>query len=714
MTTLLLAIEWTLPLKSPVLIFSLVLFIILFAPLLLARLRIPGIIGLILAGVAIGPNGFNLLLRDASIQLFGTVGLLYIMFLAGLEIDLKDFKKNRNKSLVFGAFTFLIPMALGTVVSLYLFHFNMASSILLASMFASHTLLAYPIASRYGVSKALSVNVTVGGTIITDTLALLVLAVIAGSTKGELNQAFWIKLSVSVLIFGSVVLLTFPYLARWFFKKFEDAVSQYIFTLAMVFLAAFLAEVAGIEGIIGAFLAGLALNRLIPHTSALMNRLEFVGNALFIPFFLIGVGMLVDLKVLFQGPQALFVAATMTVVATLAKWLAAYFTQKSFGMQRVERQMMFGLSNAQAAATLAAVLVGYNLGLLNEQVLNGTIVMILVTCLISSFAVERASRQLALQEQPSASDGAEDATEERFLVPLSNPENVAPLMQLAVLIKDPKSKLPLYALTVTREEDEDGNKAMAASKKLLEKAEIAAAATDHRVETLSRMDVNVTNGIVYTAREKAVSSIIIGWNPKPQVVDKFFGSIMDNLLKRTEQMVWVYRTLQPLNTIRRILLVVPENAEFEPGFLAWLRTFKQLSKQTNAKVLLYSHANFAETLRNLGQNKATNFDFEQRDFTEWEDFLIISRDIQVNDLLVVVSARKGTLSCQPVLEKIPNQLGKYFENTPFVIIYPAWKGYAEANANLQIDATMPSPIQENLDRIEKVGKLVKKALGGGE
>ncbi len=710
MSALLLVIEWSLPLKSPVLIFSLVLFIILFAPLLLARLRIPGIIGLILAGVAIGPNGLNVLLRDASIQLFGTVGLLYIMFLAGLEIDLKDFKKNRNKSLAFGAFTFLIPMSLGTLVSLYLFHFNMASSILLASMFASHTLLAYPIASRYGVSKTMSVNVTVGGTIITDTLALLVLAVIAGSANGELNQTFWVRLSVSVLLFGLVVLAGFPYLARWFFKKFEDAVSQYIFTLALVFLAAFLAELAGIEGIIGAFLAGLALNRLIPHTSALMNRIEFVGNALFIPFFLLGVGMLVDLRVLFQGPEALFVAATMTVVATLAKWLAAFFTQKTFGMMAVERQMMFGLSNAQAAATLAAVLVGFQLGLLNEQVLNGTIVMILITCLISSFAVERASRKMALLEA-NDQENSEAVEGERILVPLSNPENVESLLELAVMVKDPLSRNQLFALTVTRE-DTQVEQGLLASKKLLEKAAKVAAASAHRVETLNRMDMNVTNGIVYATRENNITHLVIGWNPKPQVADKFFGSIMDNLLKRTEQAVMVYRGTQPLSTIRRILVVVPENVEFEPGFVGWVKTVLHLVKQTSAKAKFFGSPGFIEKLTQLSKQKKFNFDFSAETFTEWDDFLVLSREVTANDLLVVVSARKGTLSYQPALDKVPNQLGKYFQDISFAIIFPEWKGYADGNSLLQLDATMPSPIQENLDRIEKVGKLVKKAFGG--
>ncbi|MDP2187541.1 MAG: cation:proton antiporter [Sphingobacteriaceae bacterium] len=709
---MLLTIEWTLPLKNPVLIFSLVLFIILFAPIILNKLRIPGIIGLILAGVAIGPNGFNLLLRDASIELFGTVGLLYIMFLAGLEIDLKDFKKNRNKSIVFGLFTFLIPMGLGTVAGYYFLSFSMPSSILLASMFASHTLLAYPIASRFGVSKSLPVNVTVGGTIITDTLALLVLAVIAGSTQGELDQVFWIRLSVSVLIFGSVVLLGFPIIGRWFFKKFEDNVSQYIFVLAMVFLGAFLAELAGIEGIIGAFLAGLALNRLIPHTSPIMNRIEFVGNALFIPFFLIGVGMLVDLRVLFKGPNALIVSATMIVVAMLAKWLAAFFTQLTFKLSRTDRQMIFGLSNAQAAATLAAVLVGYRLKLLNEDVLNGTILMILVTCLVSSFAVERAARKMAVLEQndtetPDVDEG------ERILVPLANPDSVDSLMELAVLIKEPANKRPIFALSVLNEAN-SGPAALAASYKVLERAAKIGAATDNRVEMLTRVDVNITNGIVYAAKENKISEIIIGWNPKPLVVDKFFGSIMENLLRRTEQTIVVSRAVQPNNTIKRLLVVVPQHAEFEPGFMVWLRLIRHFVKQTGSKLLFYGSPQLEERLLQVSKHKKTAFDFQFSPFLDWEDFLVLGREVQKNDLFMVISARKGTLSHQALLDKVPSQLSKYFQDNSFTIVFPELKGYNAAASNLQLDASMPSPIQENIERISKVGKYVKKAFGSGE
>ena len=384
-------LDFSLPLKNPVIIFSLVLFIILFAPILLNKLKIPHIIGLILAGIIVGPHGLNLLLRDSSMVLFGTVGLLYIMFTAGLEIDLEEFKKNRQKSMVLGLFTFIIPITIGSVTAYYLLGFSKPSSILLASLFASHTLLAYPIASRYGISRIRSVTMAIGATIITDILALLVLATVAGSTKGEIGASFWIRLTVLSLIFAGIVFFIFPFIARWFFKKFDDNISQYIFVLALVFLGSFLAEAAGLEAIIGAFLSGLTLNRFIPQKSALMNRINFVGNALFIPFFLIGVGMLIDFSVLFKGLAALKVAGVMIVLAIATKFLAAWVTQKSFKLSTDERRMMFGLSVARVGASLAIVLVGYNIilgetttgepiRLLNEDVLNGTILMILVTC----------------------------------------------------------------------------------------------------------------------------------------------------------------------------------------------------------------------------------------------------------------------------------------------------------------------------------------------
>lgn len=359
-----------LPITDPTWVFFLVLIIILFAPMILGRLHIPHIIGMILAGVLIGEHGFHVLDRDSSFELFGKVGLYYIMFLAGLEMDMEDFKKNRMKSVVFGLLTFLIPMALGIWSSMSMLGYGFLTAVLLASMYASHTLIAYPIISRYGLSRLRSVNITIGGTAITVTLALIILAVIGGMFKGTVDGLFWVFLVAKVAFLGFLIIFFFPRIGRWFFRKYDDSVMQFVFVLAMVFLGGGLMEFVGMEGILGAFLAGLVLNRLIPHVSPLMNRLEFVGNALFIPYFLIGVGMIIDVRSLFTGGEALKVAVVMTVVATFSKWLAAWITQKIYRMQPNERSMIFGLSNAQAAATLAAVLIGHEIIMENLSLIH--------------------------------------------------------------------------------------------------------------------------------------------------------------------------------------------------------------------------------------------------------------------------------------------------------------------------------------------------------
>jgi Kef-type K+ transport system membrane component KefB len=460
--------EIALPLTNPVLKFLLLLLVMLFVPIFFSKIKIPPLLGLIIAGAFLGQNGTNLLERDSSIILSGTAGLLYIMFLAGLEMDLKEFRKNSQKSIVFGLFTFLIPMTLGVLSSIYILNFSVLTSVLLASMFASHTLIAYPMVSKLGVSKNRAVTVTIGGTLITDTLALLVLAVIVGMTKGKVDATFWIKLVISLLIFGFTVLFIFPLIARSFFKRFHDNVSQYIFVLFIVFLGAFLAELAGIEPIIGAFLSGISLNRLIPHTSPLMNRIEFVGNAIFIPFFLIGVGMLIDYKVFFKDFETIKVGTIMIIVATLSKYLAAYFTQKTYKFTLDERRVIFGLSNAQAAATLAAVLVGYNIEigktqtgemirLLNENVLNGTILMILVTCTIASFIAQKGAKNIALAENDLSKTKEETQNEllkrvslqqERILIPVGNIQTTDELINLSILIKSAQNKKNLYALSI--------------------------------------------------------------------------------------------------------------------------------------------------------------------------------------------------------------------------------------------------------------------------
>ena len=701
--------DFNLPITDPTWIFLLVLLIILFAPMVLGRLRIPHIIGMILAGVVIGEHGFNILARDSSFELFGKVGLYYIMFLAGLEMNMGDFKKNRGKAVVLGLLAFVIPMALGFITNMTVLKYGFITSVLLASMYASHTLVAYPIVIRYGVSRHRSVSIAVGGTAVTDTLTLLVLAVIGGLFKGESSEMFWLWLVVKVIFLGFLIIFFFPRIGRWFFRKYDDNVMQFIFVLAMVFLGAGLMEFVGMEGILGAFLAGLVLNRLIPHVSPLMNHLEFVGNALFIPYFLIGVGMLIDIKILFGHGDALKVAVVMTTVALASKWIASWLTQKIYKMKAIERELMFGLSNAQAAATLAAVLVGYNIilpsgeRLLNEDVLNGTIVLILFTCIISSFATERAARKLAMNE---AQLDAEDKKNipEKILIPVANPETIEELINLSLVIRDSKQRNNLMALNVIND-NSSSEQSESRGKRNLERAAMIAASADVSLTQISRYDLNIASGIIHTAKEYEVTDVIIGLHRKVNIVDSFFGNLADSLLKGLHREVMIAKFLMPVNTLRRIIIAVPPKAEYEAGFQKWVGHFCRMASILGCRAHFFANEQTLGYLQQLVKNKygLTMTDFSHLD--DWDDLLLLTGQVNYDHLLVIISARRGSISYDTAFEKLPAQLGKYFSNNSLVILYPdQWGEPQEA-----LSFSNPRGSNES-QHYEKVGKWFYKWL----
>ena len=671
----------TLPLTDPVLKFLLILVIILAAPLLLNKLRIPHLLGLIIAGAIIGPNGFNLVLRDSSIILSGTAGLLYIMFLAGLEIDLGDFKKNKWKSLTFGMYTFLVPMALGTLVGLYVLNFSMLTSVLLASMFASHTLIAYPIISKLGITKDKAVGITVGGTMITDTLALLVLTVIVEMAVGDVDDWFWYRLGAAIILFFAFVMIVFPIVGRWFFKRCEDNVSQYIFVLVMVFLGAYLAELAGLESIIGAFLAGMALNRLIPSTSPLMNRVEFVGNAIFIPFFLIGVGMLIDYRAFFTNWDTIKVGAVMIVVATVAKFVAAWLTQKTFRMSEDQRRVIFGLSNAQAAATLAAVMVGYNvilgetpagepIRLLNESVLNGTILMILVTCTMASFSAQKGAHNIAMNDVSEEKEGTGEH-QERILIPVSYEKNVTELVNLSTAIKSKKNKNGLFALNVINNQASD-DKAFKQSKKVLNMAVTTASATDNVLQDLLRYDLNVANAIISVIKEQGITDLVLGLHQGKGVVSSFLGNMTEAILGQSNVTTLIYRPIQPIATVKRHLVVVPARAEKEVGFPMWVNKVWNIIHNSGAKAVFYASEDTMVYLKEMYKKRPIEAEFSS--FDDWDDFLIMSREIKSDDTLWVVMSRRERLSYHANMSRIPNYLNKYFQSNSFVLVYPIQAG----------------------------------------
>ncbi len=661
--------EFQTPFGNSVLIFSLILSIILLAPIILNRFKIPGIIGLILSGMIIGPYGLLLIQKNSAVDLFSTIGLLYIMFIAGLELDMNEFNKHKHKSLVFGVLTFLFPFAIGLPVCYYLLGYGFSTSVLISSMFATHTLIAYPIVNRLGIAKNQAVAVTVGGTILTDTAVLLILAIIAGTSSGAATSNLWMRLSISIISFGAIVYFVIPRVASWFFRRLEDEKNaHFIFVLLVVFTTAFLAELAGLEPIIGAFAAGLSLNRLIPHTSSLMNRIEFVGNALFIPFFLISVGMLIDFRVLTNGPGALIVAVTLTLVALVGKYVAAQLTGKIFKYSKEQRSLIFGLSTAHAAATLAVILVGYNLGIIDDEVLNGTIVLILISCIVASFVTEKAGKQVVLHMDNEPVQVVSKV--QRVLVPIANPQTMEKLIDFSMVIKNPKDFSPILGLTVVKDDDQAQTRLLQ-SRKLLDKAILYAASADQQIEIMSTIDRNVTSGIKRIATEKFITDIVAGWSPQKNLADIIFGQTFDRLVKQTNQTIFITRFAMPLNVHNNIRLICPYFAEREPGFYNWLSSMFRAASQLGTGIQLYGPQDVERSIREFAAANKVAVAVEYRGNLDLGDVALLVSKVQPLDMIVLVSSREGGISYTPALDVLPRKMSRYFENNSLVFIYPA-------------------------------------------
>jgi Kef-type K+ transport system membrane component KefB/mannitol/fructose-specific phosphotransferase system IIA component (Ntr-type)/nucleotide-binding universal stress UspA family protein len=659
----------SLPITDPVLIVAVSALIFLLAPLLMQRLRLPGLIGLILAGAVVGPNALNLLDRSNTIVLLGTVGLLYLMFMAGIEIDLHEFKRYRYRSLTFGAITFLLPQTIGTAVMLAV-GYDLPTSILIASMFASHTLVAYPIALRFGIGKNQAVTTTVGGTIITDTAALLVLAVIAASTEGALDAAFWTRLAIGLAIYGVAVWLGLPRLARWFFRSERTgAVAEYVFVFAALFAGSYLAEVAGVEAIVGAFLVGLALNRLIPEQSVLANRIHFVGDAIFIPFFLVSVGMLVDVRVMLGGLRAWEVMLAMTFTVSATKAAAAWLTGRLFRYSRDEWWTMFGLSVPQAAATLAAALIGVQIGLFDDAVLNGTIMMILVTCILGPWLVERHGRGIALEAErrPQAISGGPG----RILVPMANPVTADALMDLALAMRESDADHPIFPLTVVPDDPERSEEHIALAEKMLSHAVAYASALDVPVTPVTRIDHNFANGITRGALETRSTTVVIGWDARRTTRQRIFGTVLDQLLEQTRQNVIVAKLGHPLNTTRRFVLLIPRGSDRIPGFFDMVRAIKLMSNRLGVEIRGYVVGGRAETYDRHLTSVKPDVPVVIEALQTWAQVpLMLPKAVGPDDLVVLMSARRGAVSWDPALERLPALLAEQTAET-FLVVYPS-------------------------------------------
>jgi Kef-type K+ transport system membrane component KefB/mannitol/fructose-specific phosphotransferase system IIA component (Ntr-type)/nucleotide-binding universal stress UspA family protein len=693
----------SLPFTDPVLIVALAMTIFLVVPLLFERMRVPGIIGLIVVGAAVGPNGLGLLARDETIVLLGTVGLLYLMFMVGLELDLHEFNRYRNRSIAFGTLSFAIPAALGVAVGVAL-GYSLLSALLLGSAFASHTLLAYPIASRLGIVRNEAVTTTLGGTILTEVLALLLLAGVANAAGGSMGAGFLVKLLVPFAVYVAVVFLAVPRLGRWFFRNVgTDASTEFVFVMAVLFTIAYAAHAAGVEPIVGALLAGLALNQLIPEQGLLMRRIHFAGNAIFIPFFLLSVGMLVNVWAL-NTPRAWAIAIALSLGVTLSKWLAAKVAEKAFGYTPEEGWTVFGLSVPHAAGTLAIVLVGYEVGLLDQTEVNGVVLVILVTCLVGPWAVERYGRLVALGEERRPYDPSE--APRRVLIPLANPATAETLLDLAFIVRGTGNPEPVHPLMVVPDYGEQTEAEVAEAERTLAHAVLYAASAEVPVVPLTRVDRNVASGIARGIAETRSSTVVVGWDGRRSAAREIFGSVLDRVLEETRQMVLVARLGHPLGTTTRVVLVLPPAVEHHPGFMEAVRTVKTIAAGVGASVValpIRGDAHLREVYAAAGGPSVPAAWEEVRDWGALRPEL--EGRLRREDLVMVVSARRGTLPWHPRLERIPAWLAELVPQS-FILLYPPEiepgtdrAGAAEAVAPTRVLEIGPIPLDAALRRL---------------
>ena len=700
------------PITDPTLIFFVVLLIVLFAPIIMGKLRIPHIIGMVLAGIVVGKYGLNILERDSSFELFGRVGLYYIMFLAALEMDMEGMKKNKSRLLIYGLLTCFVPFTLTYLMSIHLLHYSTKSSLLLSCIMASNTLIAYPIVSRYGLQQKPSVTLSVGSSMLSLLIALVILAGLVASFGEHDGILFWIFFAAKFAAYCGFMIFLIPRLTRWFLRRYSDAVMQFIFVMAMLFMSAALSQIVGIEGVFGAFFASLILNRYIPHISPLMNRLEFIGNALFIPYFLIGVGMLINVNLLFQGGHILWVIFCIVFFGTLGKAIAAYAACLGFRLPLSSGHMMFGLTSAHAAGSIAMVMVGMNIligpntYLVNDDMLNGVVIMILFTCIISSLLTDWSSQKIVLRDKelPEAED-EKKGNDEKILIPVRYPEYADNLMDLALLVRNQKLNRGLVCLNVVYD-DKDMRYNQEQGRQLLDHCSQLAAATDVMTQTQVRIAANIANGIKHAFNEFQCSEIIIGMHMHPERSPKFWGEFHQSLFNGLSRQIIMARVIQPLNTIRRIQVAVPSRAEFEPGFYRWLERLSRMAGNLDCRIQFHGRTETLALINEYIQNRHHEVRADYALMNHWNEMPQLAAQISNDHMLVVITARKGTVSYKTALERLPEEITRFFSGTNLMIIFPDQYGDSSGD---QLTFAEPQH-QEEISAYEAFSQWIRKKM----
>ena len=663
------------PITNPTLIFLVVLLVILAAPIVMGKLRIPHIIGMVLAGVMLGKYGFDILERDKSFEILGKVGLYYILFLASLEMDMEGLKKNMRRIGIFGMLTFLIPASMMYLVGIFILQYHHSTSLLLSCIMASNTLIAYPIVARYGLQRKPSVTLSVGGSMLSLLLSLVVLAALEAAQDKTVDILFWFLFLAKFIVYCTIVILIIPRLSRWFLRRYSDAVMQYTFVMSMMFMSAALSEAVGIDGIFGAFMAGLILNRYIPRLSALMNRIEFIGNALFIPYFLIGVGMLINVRLLFDGGNIIWIVLCFVFFGTFGKAVAAYVACIGFRMPLSSGHMTFGLTCAHAAGAIAMVMVGMEteiapgVSMVNDDILNGVVMMILFTCVISTIITEQSAQRIVLRDKDIVPDNGGRNDDEKFLIPVKYPEYANNLINLGILMRNTKLNRGLVALNVVYD-DENMRVNQEKGQRLLEQVTLYAAGSDVRMQTQVRIAANIANGIKHAFKEFRASEIIIGMHTHKEVSPKFWGEFHQSLFNGLSRQIIMARIMQPLNTVRRIQVCVPSRAQFEAGFYRWLERLSRLADNLECRINFHGRKDTLELIAEYAHNRHPNMRAEYTEMLHWNELPKLAGTIAKDHIFVVVTARKGTISYKNAMDRLPDELTRYYSGTSMMIIFP--------------------------------------------
>ena len=686
-----------LPITSPTMVFFTVLIIILFAPIVMSKLRIPHIIGMVLAGVIIGPHGFNILERDASFELFGRVGILYIMVLAGLEMDLQGLKSDIRRVGIFSIASFLIPFIMMYIAGIYFLGYSSLASVILSSVMAANTLIAYPIVARFGLQKHATTTISVGASMISLLLALIVVTAVEGGILGGTDVWFWLMFVAKFVLYCIAIYYIIRRVTRWFLRSYSDSVMQYIFVLGMMFFSAATSEAIGIDGIFGAFYSGLMLNRFIPHVSPLMNRIEFIGNAIFIPYFLIGVGMLINLGLLFEpssGSTAVGIiptVITIVIVGTIGKAIAAYASCFAFRLPWQDGHLMFGLTSAHAAGGIAIVMIGMSLNIMGDDMLNGVVIMILFTCIISTLVTDYASRRIVITDGLRERQNNE-SDDEKMLIPVKYPETCNTLVNIAVLMRNRSLNRGLVALNVVYD-DEDAERNQQKGHQLLESVVSRAADSDIRVQTQVRLATNIANGIKHAFKEFDCSEIIMGAHIHDNSRRAFWGYFAQSVFNGLSRQIIIARCTQPISTLLAIRVAVPSRAEFEPGFYRWLERLSRMAQNVGCRIIFHGRVDSLNLIDMYITHRHPGIRAEYVSMPKWKGLIELMEKTLPDEMLVIVTARQGTVSYKAALANLPEEMTEHYKGTNYMILFPDQFGpapdtmtFAEAQHTEQLSA----------------------------